>query len=97
MGAESCNKEKEALLEMKRELRNERFKWKMIALGVGVVAVLLLVSTLYFWWKSRDTAAAPGADTGLNTAKVASPEVASSVAATMGTLAEGESISPELR
>lgn len=92
MAAESCNKEKEALLEMKREMRNERFKWKMIALGVGVVAVLLLVSTLYFWWKSRDTGAAAGAAGAAD-----APEVASSVAATMGTLAEGDSISPELR
>lgn len=84
MAAESCNKEKEALAAAQKDLRNERFKWKMIALGLGILAILLLISTLYFWWGSSEAPAA-----------AAAPADISSVAATAGT--PTDSISPELR
>lgn len=68
-----------------KALKQSRFKWKMLSLGLGVVAFLLLLSTFYFWWRSCSETAA------------AAPVAPAPPAAPIAPAPAAMEISPELR
>jgi uncharacterized protein YpmB len=91
--ADTCGKEKEALAAAQKELKQTRFKWTMITVGLSILVFLLLISTFYFWWQTRSEAVAP-----VSQAAPAAPAAQVSQVSQLSSAApDTSSLSPELR